>query len=107
MVGIKLPKITIGSKEPRKRISTKDRLRIAKGSGMRCDKCGVKVNLHTFHVDHKRGNPSSRDITGLQTLCIKHHKEKTKNDAKKRAKLKREGILGKPLKGLKIPKVKI
>lgn len=85
-----------GLKKKRKSISTKDRMRIAKGFDMKCAKCGRRLKSRDdFHVDHRKPNPSSRDIVNLQPLCIKCHREKSAKEAKKRA--KKKGVLDNPL----------
>ncbi len=84
-------------KQKRKPITTKYRMQIARGFGMKCPECGRRLNRDNFHVDHKRGNPSSRDIVDVKPLCIPCHRKKTAKDRKKRAKKKEKSLLDNPL----------
>lgn len=75
-------------------------MHIAKGFGMKCAECGRRLKTRDdFHIDHKRPNPSSRDVTNLRPLCLKCHRKKTAIEAKKRAKMRKKSVLDDPLGG--------
>jgi hypothetical protein len=80
------------SKKKRKGVGSSRAISIARGQNFKCAHCPKSITKrHQFHIDHKDGDRSNRDITNLQALCVECHSRKSHRQTKERTKkLKQE-----------------
>lgn len=57
------------------------RLEALRRDGWQCVQCGSRVRLEVDHVQPVRTHPEAAfDLSNLQTLCARHHTQKTRTE---------------------------